>query len=149
MAFLCILMMYDTRWVEKQETWLILLRTFLGFFRTFYFVKQPILHTLLTWLLVIFDCSQNLKCHWKGPDFSLAKTACKKRQVRTYKKTTYRNVMKNFFFSLFRPAVDHVSCIAFIFAQCSLICYKILLLLIAQNIFLMRPWSGWFVSFFA
>ena len=38
-----------------------------------WFVRLP---TLPTWFLVIFGCSTNWKCRWKGPDLSQEKTLC-------------------------------------------------------------------------
>jgi len=42
-----------------------------------WFVRLP---TLPTWLLVIFGCSPNWKCRWKGTDLSQEKTLCGTRQ---------------------------------------------------------------------
>ena len=42
-----------------------------------WFVRLP---TLPTYLLVIFGCSPNWKCRWKGPDLSQEKTLCGTRR---------------------------------------------------------------------
>ena len=59
-----------------------------------WFVRLP---TLPTWLLVIFGCSPNWKCRWKGPDLSQEKTLCGTRRpscTRFHKKLS-RNVSSN------------------------------------------------------
>jgi len=58
------------------------------------FVRLP---TLPTWPFVIFGCSPNWKCRWKGPDLSQEKTLCGTRQpswTRIHKKLS-RNVSSN------------------------------------------------------
>ena len=59
-----------------------------------WFVRLP---TLPTWLLVIFGCSPNWKCRWKGPDLSQEKTLCgtwRPNCTRFHKKLS-RNVSSN------------------------------------------------------
>ena len=58
------------------------------------FVRLP---TLPTWLLVIFGCSPNWKCRWKGPDLSQAKTLCGTRRTSCtwFHKKLSRNVSSN------------------------------------------------------
>jgi len=59
-----------------------------------WFIRLP---TLPTWPLVIFGCSPNWKCRWKGPDLSQEKTLCGTRQPSWtwFHKKLSRNVSSN------------------------------------------------------
>ena len=59
-----------------------------------WFVRLP---NLPTWPLVIFGCSPNWKCRWKGPDLSQEKTLCGTRQPTWtwFHKKLSRNVSSN------------------------------------------------------
>jgi len=59
-----------------------------------WFVMLP---TLPTWPLVIFGCSPNWKCRWKGPDLSQERILCRTRQPSWtwFHKKLSRNVSSN------------------------------------------------------
>ena len=72
-----------------------LIQSFFWLNTTFpWFVRLP---TLPTWLLVIFGCSPNWKCRWKGPNLSQEKTLCgtRQRSCTWFHKKLSRNVSSN------------------------------------------------------